>query len=334
MRPVLRSNQISLRTRSVVVACALAGALGLVAPASASQLIARNAANVKLSVNAKGTALITYSVRGKVTHLLAWGAVNARPRPASSTIKQLKLKLDYSGGWKHRRLVWKTFADGCQPYDGPELTWLVAACKAPNGSYWALQSWQTALPNLGMAPWLGKQKTWWLHLSHWTGDLPKLEVYTNWVYNGRFQQLFGRYTYNGVGVRGFGTTMYGAPTDGYGRLLYLDTYNSAYGPGWLRENSFVPHGPPGMFCYGFYPHNPYVGGYAHPRWIANRKRGPGTGEMYRITVDGPGVTPGVMWQGSGLHPYNRNDSNDVALEDQMNKTLDAIRGNWGKCVKH
>jgi hypothetical protein len=128
----------------------------------------------------------------------------------------------------------------------------VTACKASNGSYWALQSWQTALPDLGLAPWLGQQKTWWLHLSHWTGELPKLNVYTDWIYGGRFQEVFGQYTYQGKGIRGFGTTRVGAPTDGYGRLLFLDTYNSSYGSGWLRENSFVSHGPPGMFCYGFY----------------------------------------------------------------------------------
>ena len=312
----------------------VAGALGLVGTAGASQLIARNASHVKLAVNKKGTALVTYSLRGKVTHLLAWGAVNARKRPASRKIPQVKLKLDYSGGWRHRRLVWKHFRNGCRPYDGAELPWLVTACKAPNGSYWALQSWQTALPNLGMAPWLARQKTWWLHLSHWTGPLAQLEVYTDWIYGHRFQEAFGRYTYKGVGVRGFGTTHFGAPTDGYGRLLFLDTYNSSYGRGWLRENSFVSHGPPGMFCYGFYRRNPWVGGYAHPRSIPKRKRGPGTGEQYRVTAQGPGVTPDVMWQGPGLHPYNRNDPADVALESQMNATLDAIRGTWKKCRTH
>jgi hypothetical protein len=325
---------ISPRARFVVLACVVAGALGLVGTAGASQLIARNASHVKLAVNKKGTALVTYSLRGKVTHLLAWGAVNARKRPASRKIPQVKLKLDYSGGWRHRRLVWKHFRNGCRPYDGPELSWLVTACKAPNGSYWALQSWQTALPNLGMAPWLARQKTWWLHLSHWTGPLAQLEVYTDWIYGHRFQEAFGRYTYKGVGIRGFGTTHFGAPTDGYGRLLFLDTYNSSYGRGWLRENSFVSHGPPGMFCYGFYRRNPWVGGYAHPRSIPKRKRGPGTGEQYRVTAQGPGVTPDVMWQGPGLHPYNRNDPADVALESQMNATLDAIRGTWKKCRTH
>jgi hypothetical protein len=325
---------VSPRVRFAVLACVFAGALGLVGTAGASQLIARNASHVKLAVNRKGTALVTYSLRGKVTHLLAWGAVNARARPASARIRQVKLKLDYSGGWKHRRLVWKHFKNGCRPYDGPELQWLVTACKAPNGSYWALQSWQTALPNLGMAPWLAPQKTWWLHLSHWTGPLAELEVHSDWIYGKRFQEVFGKYTYRGVGIRGFGTTRFGAPTDGYGRLLFLDTFNSTYGPGWLRENSFVSHGPPGMFCYGFYRRNPWVGGYAHPRSIPHRKRGPGTGEQHRITAQGPGVTPDVLWQGPGLHPYNRNDPADVALESEMNATLDAIRGSWKKCRTH
>jgi hypothetical protein len=229
-------------------------------------------------------------------------------------------------------MTWKHFKNRCRAYDGPELAWLVTACKAPNGSYWALQSWQTALPNLGMAPWLRQQKTWWLRLSHWTGPLAQLDVYTDWIYGGRFQEAFGRYTYNGQGVRGFGTTRVGAPTDNYGRLLFLDTFNSAYGKGWLRENSFVSHGPPGMFCYGFYRRNPWVGGYAHPRSIPNRKRPSGVGEQYRITAAGPGVTPDVMWQGPGLHPYNRGNPSDVARESAMNAERESIRGSYAKCA--
>jgi hypothetical protein len=320
--------------RFLAFACATVAALGLVGAANASQLIARNASNARLAVNAKGTALISYRLRGRVMHLLAWGAVNARQRPANARIPQVKFELDYSGGWKHHRLRWKHFKNRCGRYDGPELPWLVAACKGPNGSYWALQSWQTALPDLGMAPWLSSQKTWWLHLSHWTGPLAQLEVHTDWIYGNRFQELFGRFTYRGVGIRGFDTTRFGAPTDGYGRLLFLDTFDSSYGAGWLRENSFVSHGPPGMFCYGFYPRSPWIGGYAHPPGIAKRKRGPGTGRQYRITGQGPGVTPDVLWQGPGLHPFDRSDPADVALESRMNATLDSIRGGWGKCRTH
>lgn len=307
--------------------------LGFTAPAEASQLIARNAANIRLAVNSKGMALVTYSVRGRTTHLLAWGAVNARTRPARQGVPQVKFRLDYSGGWgPFRKLLWKHFRNSCRAYDGPQLPWFVTGCKAPNGSYWALQSWQTGLPDLGFSPWLPMQKTWWLHLSHWTGAPAKLDVYQDWVYNGRWQELFGQYTYRGVGVRGFDTTRYGAPTDGYGRLLYLDTHDSTYGKGWKRENSFVSHGPPGIFCYGFYPFDPYVNGYAHPRGTPHRKRGPGTGDMYRLTAAGPGVTPDVNWQGRGLHRYDRHDPNDVALESEMNATRDQIRGSWRKCA--
>ena len=318
--------------RLVTLVCASVVALALAGAADASQLIARNASHIKLAVNKKGTAMVTYSVRGRVTHLLAWGAVNARPRPATPRIRQVEFKVDYSGGWKHRRMTWKHFKNRCRAYDGPELAWLVTACKAPNGSYWALQSWQTALPNLGMAPWLRQQKTWWLRLSHWTGPLAQLDVYTDWIYGGRFQEVFGQYSYRGRGIRGFGTTRVGAPTDNYGRLLFLDTFNSAYGAGWLRENSFVSHGPPGMFCYGFYQRNPYVGGYAHPRGTPNRKRPSGVGEQYRLTAAGPGVTPDVMWQGTGLHPFNRGNASDVALESAMNVERDAIRGSYAKCA--
>src|SRR5207249_3647623 len=81
----------------------------------------------------------------------------------------------------------------------------------------------------------------------------EIEAYTDWIYGGRFHDIFGRLTYRGNPVYGFSTTRYGAPEDGYGRLLYLDTYDSAYGPGWRRENSFVAHNPTGVFCYGFYP---------------------------------------------------------------------------------
>src|SRR5581483_4305722 len=52
-----------------------------------------------------------------------------------------------------------------------------------------------------------------------------------------------RLTYDGPPVHGYGTTQRGAPTDGFGRLIYLDTYNSVYGEGWRRENSFVAHNP-------------------------------------------------------------------------------------------
>jgi hypothetical protein len=121
-------------------------------------------------------------------------------------------------------------------------------------------------------------------------------------------------------VYGFGTTRYGAPTDGFGRLIYLDTFNSVYGPGWRRENSFVPHNPTGVFCYGFYSFDPTKGGYQHPPGTTG-VRGPGTGEKYRLIASGPGVTPNVATIVPGLHPYDRSNAADVAWQQQQSQLL-------------
>ena len=263
------------------------------AVASASQLLDRNAQSVRLEVNRKGQALVSYRSRGRQWHVLAWGAVNAvAPRAGG---RQVELRLDYSGGWGSRRkLVWKTFANTCGPYTGPPLAWVVTACTARDGSHWALQSWQRMLPNYGVRP-RAMQAAWELRLSHWTGSLPVLDVNANWAYR-KFDHLFGTFSYAGAPVHGFTSTSVGNPLDAFGRNLYVDTFDSAYGPGWKRENSFLMHKGTGAFCYGFYPHG------SHPA---------GKGVRYRATIIGPGVTPDVMWQGTPLGAY------DPSLDRQL-----------------
>ncbi len=312
------------RVRRVATTVAvLIAALAATGTASAAQLIDRDASGVRISVNTKGEALLTYSKGSAVKHVLIWGAINASaPKEGGH---QKKFKLDYSGGWgKYHSVYWKNFRGSCGAYDGPQLPNLVVACKAPDGSYWAAQSWPQPLPNLGYTPWLPELSANWLEVSHWTGELAKLEVGSNWVYSGRFESLFGRITYQGNAVYGFGTTQYGAPTDGFGILIYLDTFNSTYGSGWRRENSFVPHNPTGVFCYGFYSFDPTTGGYKHPPGQTVR-RGPGTGEKYRLTASGPGVTPNIATTMSGLHAFDRTSQADVALQDQQSQLLRS----WG-----
>jgi hypothetical protein len=334
MRPHLpRTGGSSVRTRLLAFLLVLAGLAALPAPASASQLINRDVRDIKLAVNSKGEALVSYrTVRGKGQHVLAWGAMNARQ--PNRSLKQVRLKLDYAGGWgKYHRRYWKTFRNSCGAYDGPALPWLVTGCKAPDGSYWALQKWQVQLPDLGFTPWTAGLRQWELHLSHWTTSIAKLEVWQDWVYHGRFRHLFGRYTYMGQPVHGFGSTHFGAPTDGYGRLLYLDTHNSAYGSGWRRENSFLAHNPTGVFCYGFFKHNAGAGGYAHPPGLSG-VRPQGHGDMYRITAPGPGVTPDVMWTDDALHGFNASSNTDVAFESAMNAQLDSILSGDKLCRQH
>jgi hypothetical protein len=311
---------------SAVAAAALACA-GFAGSAQASELIDRNATGVKLQVNGEGQALLTYQSRGRMRRVLAWGATNARhPTPGAP---QVKLRLDYSGGWgAYRRHVWRGFRNTCRPYDGPSLAWLVTACKAPDGSYWAVQSWQRMLPNLGYVPWLQSQSAWELRLSHWRGPLAELTVHLDWVYSRRFHHLFGRLTYLGRPVHGFRTTSTGAPLDSYGRNLYLDTYNSAYAAGWRRENSFVAQNPTGVFCYGFFERKPYAG-YPSRSLLVR-----GHGQRYRMTVIGPGVTPDVTWQGNGLPEYDRNNAEHVSHERRMNALQDEITAGSRLCRQH
>jgi len=214
---------------------------------------------------------------------------------------------------KRLRAASTAFTSNCRPYSGPALPWLVTACTAPDGSYWALQSWQRMLPNLGLAPWLPAQSVRELHLSHWTGPLPELEIHLDWVNTQKAHHLFGRLTYLGQPVYGFGSSSAGNPTDSFGRNIYLDVYNPpGYGvSGWTRENSFLTHKLGGNFCYGFYSHAPYPG---YPPGT----RPPGYGERYRATVIGPGVLPDVSWQGEDLGAFNPEDSKQVAYEQEMN----------------
>ncbi len=264
--------------------------------AGASQLIDRDARGVRLEVNDQGLAMITYRARGRLRHVLARGAVNALPQGAAR--RQVAFRVDYSGGWDmFRRDAWKTFRNSCTPAR-PPLRWLVAACRARDGSLWAVQSWRRSLPNYGLRPTSRLEAAWELRLSHWTGPLPQLTVRFGWAYR-RYQQLYGRLTYRGRPVHGFHSTNTGQPLDSFGRNVYVDTFDSAYGTGWQRENSFLTHSVTGGFCYGFFPHG------ARPT---------GRGTRYRATVIGPGVTPDVYWEATPPTVYDR-DFDMIATED-------------------
>jgi hypothetical protein len=164
-----------------------------------------NVSSASLKVNSRGQALVVYRRDdGRIRRVLAWGAVDARH--PSAEVPQVRFRLDYSGGWgAQRKDVWRRFRDLCRPYDGPELVLIVAACKAPDGSYWALQRWQRVQPLRGFGAFRPGHMDYELHLSHWTGALADVEVSPNWTYGGAFQGLFGRLLYRGVPVHGFRT---------------------------------------------------------------------------------------------------------------------------------
>jgi hypothetical protein len=173
----------------------------------------------------------------------------------------------------------------------------VTACKAPDASYWALQAWQRKLQNYGLKP-TKAQAVWELRLSHWEGELPKLEIKLDWAY-GRFDHLYGWFTCRGDVVYGFRSTRTHVPLDTFGRNVYVDTSNSAYRGGWKRENSFLTHSGTGRFCYGFYGHG---------------SRPSGMGEQYRATALA-GVAPDAMWTAAAPGPFDR--TLDLAANDEQ-----------------
>lgn len=281
----LRQTLIGL---SLLLTAALAAG-----PAFGSAIIGRNVSGATLLIDSHGHAHVSYRSGGSRRYLVASGAINARA--PSQSRPQVSFRIRYGLGGK----------GVCLPYDGPPLAWLIQACKAPDGSYWALQSWQRLKPNYG-----GSQGAWELHLSHWRGPLAQLVIYQNWAYH-TYRHLFGRLTYRGRGVYGFKATGTGSPLDSYGRNIYVDTFDSTYGKGWHRENSFLTHHrgkTVGDFCYGFFPHS------GNPR---------GNGTKYRATVEGPGVTPDVMWAQDDIGSY------DDAVQQQMQ----SLERSWGdpKC---
>jgi len=319
---MLRDMKRAVLSLAVLAACAV-----FVSAAGASQVISTSTVTgLSLQLNSKGEALLTYNTGGKRVHVLAWGAINATPTKPGTA--QVAFKLDYSGGYqkyfqanptaqafvkqyhmikgtpgyltnpviKKLRAVqltadnyWKTaFHGGCGKYDGPKLAWGVVACKAPDGTYWAVQEWQRKLPDYGVQG-TGLDDAFEVHLSHWSGPLPVLTVNTDWSWH-QWNHLYGTFTYDGAPVFGLTSTTTGQPLDSFGRNLYLDTYDSAYGTGWKRENSFLTHKGDGVFCYSVNPHP------GHPA---------GTGTEYRATIMGPGVTPDVMWTGQAPGAYDK-----------------------------
>ena len=308
---------------------------GLVVAALAAMLVAPGRAygsfafgdhdvrNPRLEVDRAGVALVTYATQaGAVRHVLAWGAVDAAPHPTEPPVAQQRFRIDYSGGWKSRRdaAFWKTFRNACRPYGGPPLPFFVAGCTAPDGSYWALQSWQRDLPMRGYAPWTAAQKAFELHLSHWREPLPLLDATMAWMYGGVLQGVFGQLLYRGQPVYGTRSPS-AAVVDPFGRNVSIDTFDSSFGPGWRHVTQITTHAGDGGFCYSFVPQPPPAG------YPGTATHGDGLGDRIRLDAVGPGVTPIVQWVGTRLSgPFS------AAANAAARRRFDAILGGDHHCA--
>ena len=192
------------------------------------------------------------------------------------------------------------------PDDGPTLAWLVQACKAPDGSYWALQRWQRLKPNFGGTRWTVGAAPLPLEQAR----SRELVMYQNWAFD-RYRHIFGRLTYDGVGVYGFKATGAGDPLDDYGRNIYLDTFNSCVRQG-LASARQLPHASPW----------PHTGGLLLRLLRARRASARQRDEVPR-DCRGPGVTPDVMWSADDIGGFKA----------PVQRQQQALERSWGdpKC---
>lgn len=146
----------------------------------------------------------------------------------------------------------------------PNIPYLIRACHAQDGTYWAIQRWERLKRNFG-----GTTAIPEVHVSHWTAGPGLIEAQIDC---GPPVRIRGTFTFHGKGVFGFKRTPHGVPLDPYGRNIYLGTLVNGR---WQRENSFLTHPPDGSFVYAF--------------WNPAR-----LGTKLRLTAIGPGVSPVVQ----------------------------------------
>lgn len=289
-------------------------------------MIARNAKWVSMKVvNHEGTqvALVTYYAQGAVHHTLVWGAKNGAPNPGEGSTPT-HFAVNYSGGYGstwgsgYWQKISKNGVCGTYMGSGPQVNMAVKGCTA-GGTFWLLQSWVgSGLPDNGWSPAHKPDRELWI--SHWDTAMPVLDAEANWIYPQHFDHLFGTLSYEGASVFGAASSSRGAPTDGFGRLITVDTLDPPWTGGykqpggWYRFNSFLTHKSTGAYCTGVYP---TIAG-VKPRKV------PGRGKQYRVIVNGPGVTPIVMQVISNPGQYdaskNQTLNNHVKEDDPGCKT--------------
>ena len=299
------ADTVGMKRRLPLAAAVACGVLSL-APSAAfgSYLLDRNASNVTLRVDKAGTAQVSYTVDGHRDRVLLWGAINT----SGAGQQAQEFRIDRSNGWKSgRNDPAKALSNGCSAYDGPDrLPFLVApVCKAPDGTYWAVQSYQyTSTPSMNYGARIGDRSyAYQLRVSHWSGPIATIEARANWSYAGRYQHLFGLVQYKGKGVYGYKHALDGQCQDRFCRNIAIDSYDSDYGRGWRRANAILVNAPNGQWCFGLTKKGTSGG---------MLKTGASKVGKYRVYLSGPGVTPDPMLaiQGAGT-------SYDPSLQQQM-----------------
>jgi hypothetical protein len=331
--PRMVDTQSMGRFRVLLVVISALAAVVLPAQAFAAKMIARGAKNVSLKARVTDSgdvALITYTAGGSVHHTLVWGAVDGASNPNEGGAT--KFNVNYSGGYGSQwgNAYWKKIQahNECSTYKGrgPAIHLASAGCALPDGTFFLVQSWiGSEVPDNGWKPSSKPLSQIWV--SHFHKQIPQFVLADDWV---RAQGQWRDHVYgeligsDGSPVYGGASTSRGNPTDGFGRLISIDTLRPPWSTGfrqsggWYRYNSFLTHKKSGVYCDGIYK---TISG-VRARSIA------GKGKQYRAIVNGPGVSP-VMYRAIAS-PGKFNSGRESAANSQLDGWM-AARGDNTTC---
>ncbi len=243
--------------------------------------------------------------------MLAWGALDAlRAGPERSAAAVQAATTPAAGASTARVGYWRTFKNVCRPYDraGARPT-RVAACTAPDGTHWALQSLAAACSRFSAST-PSSPPTWPGSCTSRTGRSrsPCSRSHRTGRMAARSQGLFGRLLYDGKPVHGF------SDADAQSETTHTRATSTS-------TRSTRPTARAGNATARRLTH---VGQRrlllqlrtalrAASRAIRASRAFPARGERHRVTVMGPGVTPDVQWEGAALGSYDRAGRRRVQL---------------------
>ena len=179
----------------------------------------------------RGDALVGYR---SATAEADGARLGRRERPtAVAGVPQVEFEVDDTGG---RETRWRRVTRVPQRLPAvrrPAARHVVTGCKAPDGSYWALQRWQRLAADARRRPVAAGHTAVELHLSHWTGPLParglaELDVRRPLAGPLRTADV------SGEPVHGFRTPSRPVATPTR-RSSTSTRFNSPYGPGWKPD---------------------------------------------------------------------------------------------------
>ena len=170
-----------------------------------------------------------------------------------------------------------------------------------------------ALPLRGFAPFRPQQGAFGFNVSHWSGPLAQLTVSQNFTYDATWTGLFGQHDLRrraGLRLQDAGLNKKAATATRATSTSTPTTPSTA--PAGSHDAAKVLHlAQRGLLLQ-------LRAADAASRLSATETRGPAPGDLERVTVMGPGVTPDVQWVGPGLGKYDAGqDATYNALFDQL-----------------